>query len=89
MYQLIILRLVGVYSCRLSNIFNACPRTSPLRPKVYTSLLKIASDHEEIDLLHLQRADVDKWLDEWEIDIEERAVFCKSIADALRRAGQP
>ena len=32
---------------------------------------------------------MDKWLEEWDIDIEERAQFCKDIADALVKASQP
>jgi translation initiation factor 3 subunit M len=52
-------------------------------------LLKLASAHDELDVLHLQKAEVDRWLDEWDIDVEERAAFCKSIADALVKAGQP
>lgn len=81
--------IIVFYQLRLSNIFNACPRSSPLRPKVYSSLLKLASDNEEIDALHLHKTDVDKWLDEWDVNIEERAAFCKGIADALVKAGQP
>ncbi|KIM29417.1 hypothetical protein M408DRAFT_328690, partial [Serendipita vermifera MAFF 305830] len=73
----------------LSNIFNATPRSSPLRLKTYTALLKLASTHDEMDVLHLHKAEVDKWLDEWDIDVEDRAAFCKSIADALVKAGQP
>ena len=81
--------VVHVWFARLSNIFNATPRNSPLRLKTYSALLKLASTHDEMDVLHLHKAEVDKWLDEWDIDVEERAAFCKSIADALVKAGQP
>ena len=40
-------------------------------------------------MLQLQKAEVEKWLNEWDIDVEERAAFCKSIADALVKSGQP
>ncbi|CAG7848811.1 Eukaryotic translation initiation factor 3 subunit M {ECO:0000256/HAMAP-Rule:MF_03012} Short=eIF3m {ECO:0000256/HAMAP-Rule:MF_03012} [Serendipita indica DSM 11827] len=73
----------------LSNIFNALPHSSPLRPRTFSELLKLASDNEELDVLHLHKAEVDKWLEEWEIDTEERAQFCKDIADALVKASQP
>jgi translation initiation factor 3 subunit M len=42
-----------------------------------------------MDVLHLHKAEVDKWLGEWDIDVEERAEFCKAIAAALVKAGQP
>ncbi|EEB88550.1 hypothetical protein MPER_13555, partial [Moniliophthora perniciosa FA553] len=58
---------------RLSNLFNAIPRTSPLRLTVYRTLLDTAASNEEIDFLNLSRVDVDKWLGEWDISPEEKS----------------
>ncbi|PVG00481.1 PCI domain-containing protein [Serendipita vermifera] len=73
----------------LSNIFNATPRTSPLRRKIYSTLLNLASENEELEVLHLHKSEVDKWLEQWDIDVEEKATFLKQIADVLVKAGQP
>ncbi|KAG8820319.1 hypothetical protein FRC17_010203 [Serendipita sp. 399] len=73
----------------LSNIFNALPQTSPIRPRTFLTLLKLASKNDELDALHLHKAEVDKWLEEWDINVEEQAQFCKEIADALVKASQP
>ncbi|KAG8807680.1 hypothetical protein FRC19_006390 [Serendipita sp. 401] len=73
----------------LSNVFNALPQASPLRPKTFLLILNLASKNDELDVLHLHKAEVDKWLEEWDITVEERAQFCKEIADALFKASQP
>ncbi|KAK7470302.1 hypothetical protein VKT23_001733 [Stygiomarasmius scandens] len=72
----------------LSNLFNALPRNSSLRPLVYTALLNIAVSRDEINVLSLNRADVETWLKEWEISSEEKSAFLKSIADAYAKLGQ-
>ncbi|KAF5359031.1 hypothetical protein D9758_004899 [Tetrapyrgos nigripes] len=73
----------------LSNLFNAIPRTSPLRLSVYNTLLNIAISKDELEVLSLNRADVEKWLSEWEISAEEKSVFLKTIVDAYAKADQP
>jgi translation initiation factor 3 subunit M len=72
----------------LSNLFNATPRQSPLRLPVYTALLQIAVSNDELEVLGLTRADVEKWLNEWQISAEEKSAFMKSIVDAFAKASQ-
>ncbi|THV08227.1 PCI-domain-containing protein [Dendrothele bispora CBS 962.96] len=72
----------------LSNLFNTIPRTSPLRLSVYNTLLSIAVSRDEIDTLSLNRADVEKWLKEWEISPEDKSAFLKNIVDAYAKLGQ-
>ncbi|KAI3616701.1 pci domain-containing protein [Moniliophthora roreri] len=72
----------------LSNLFNAIPRTSPLRLAVYRTLLDTTASNEEIDFLNLSRADVDKWLGEWDISAEEKSAFLKDISDAYAKSDQ-
>ncbi|KDQ64446.1 hypothetical protein JAAARDRAFT_28075 [Jaapia argillacea MUCL 33604] len=72
----------------LSNLFNGIPRKSPLRLPVYNTLLEIAVSHDELDVLHISRSDVEKWTSEWDITPEEKSKFLKSIADAFAKAGQ-
>ena len=72
----------------LSNLFNALPRTSPLRLLVYQTILDTASSNDELDFLQLSRADVNHWLDEWEITPSEKSAFLKSIADAYAKFDQ-
>lgn len=74
---------------RLSNLFNATPRQSALRLPVYNSLLQIATTNNELNVLGLTRADVEKWLNEWTITPEEKSIFLKSIVDAYAKADQP
>ncbi|KAE9409790.1 PCI-domain-containing protein [Gymnopus androsaceus JB14] len=73
----------------LSNLFNAIPRTSPLRLSVYNTILEIAVAEDGIDALHLSRSDVEKWLGEWDISSEEKSAFLKSIVDAYTKSNQP
>ncbi|KAK2466003.1 hypothetical protein APHAL10511_001644 [Amanita phalloides] len=73
----------------LSNLFNAMPRTSSLRLPVYTTILDLATANKELEILNLSRADVEKWLTEWDISDADKAAFAKRIADALTQCGQP
>ncbi|KAK0206856.1 PCI domain-containing protein [Desarmillaria ectypa] len=73
----------------LSNLFNALPRTSPLRYLVYNSLLDTALSNDGIEVLQLSKAEVEKWLSEWDISPEEKSTFLKSIVDACAKSGQP
>lgn len=72
----------------LSNLFNTLPRTSPLRLLVYQSLLATATAHNDINVLELTKADIEKWISEWEISADEKALFLKSIVDAYAKADQ-
>ena len=71
-----------------SNLFNAIPRTSPLRLLVYQSLLATATAHDDIEVLQLTKESVEKWLSEWDISADEKAAFLKSIVDAYAKADQ-
>lgn len=73
---------------RLSNLFNAIPRTSPLRLSVYNTLLQIAITNDDLEVLHISKPDVEKWLSEWEISPEEKSDFLKTLVDAFAKAGQ-
>ncbi|KAF8638604.1 hypothetical protein AX17_002145 [Amanita inopinata Kibby_2008] len=72
----------------LSNLFNAIPRFSSLRLPVYVTILDLASVNGEIEVLKLSRADVERWLSEWDISEAEKAAFAKRIADAYARSNQ-
>lgn len=72
----------------LSNLFNAIPQTSPLRHRVYTVILELATKNDQLDTLQLQRTTVEKWLTEWQISQDEKARFLKVLADAFTTAGQ-
>jgi translation initiation factor 3 subunit M len=72
----------------LSNLFNATPRQSPVRLPVYNTLLQIATANDELQVLGLTRADVEKWLNEWQIRSEEKSAFLKNIMDAFAKVDQ-
>ncbi|RDX53739.1 PCI-domain-containing protein [Lentinus brumalis] len=72
----------------LSNLFNAIPRQSGLRLPVYKTLLDLASANDEIDILGIDQAEVDKWLSEWDISSEDKSAFLKLLVDAFQKAGQ-
>lgn len=84
----LILPLCLIWSLSLSNLFNVIPRRSPLRLTVYNTLLEIAIANDDINALHLTRADVEKWLSEWDIAAEEKSTFLKVIVDAYAQAGR-
>lgn len=73
----------------LSNLFNAIPQTSSLRLAIYNTLLDLATANGELEVLQLSRADVEKWLSEWEITPDEKSAFLKRIVDAYQKAAQP
>ncbi|KAF8592729.1 PCI domain-containing protein [Ramaria rubella] len=72
----------------LSNLFNALPNRSTLRPCVYKSLLDLATENGELEILQLKSSDMEKWLDEWDIAVDEKSEFIKCISDAFHKVGQ-
>ncbi|KZT71501.1 PCI-domain-containing protein [Daedalea quercina L-15889] len=73
----------------LSNLFNALPRRSSHRLLVYKTLLRLASENEELELLSLSRSDVEKWTQEWDVPSEEKSSFLQLIAESFTKCGQP
>ncbi|KAH6914777.1 PCI domain-containing protein [Coprinopsis sp. MPI-PUGE-AT-0042] len=73
----------------ISNLFNALPRSSPLRRLVYNAILEIAVANDDIRSLNLRKKEVEKWISEWDISDEEKSEFLKSISDAYSKIGQP
>ncbi|KAG8759025.1 hypothetical protein FRC11_002661 [Ceratobasidium sp. 423] len=71
----------------LSNLFNSLPRSSPLRQHVYRALLGMASDQGDLDVLQIDRTDVNRWLSEWDISEEDKSAFLDTVAEAFRKAG--
>jgi translation initiation factor 3 subunit M len=71
---------------RYSNLFNAIPRHSALRLSVYSTLLSLASENDELDVLAISSEDVDQWLSEWQITEEEKLAFLQSLETAFTRA---
>ncbi|OCH95934.1 PCI-domain-containing protein [Obba rivulosa] len=72
----------------LSNLFNAIPRHSSLRLPVYKALLELAAANDDLDRLGLSRAEVEKWLQEWDVSPEEKSELLKAIADAYAKCGE-
>jgi translation initiation factor 3 subunit M len=56
---------------------------------VYNTLLDLATSNDELEVLQLSRADVEKWLLEWEITPDEKSAFLKRIVTAYQKAAQP
>ncbi|KAH9971432.1 PCI-domain-containing protein [Lactifluus volemus] len=72
----------------LSNFFNTLPRQSALRLPVYKALLDLASSNDELQALQVSRADVERWLQEWEISSAEKSAFLETLVVAFSKAGQ-
>ncbi|KAG6843721.1 hypothetical protein H0H87_001299 [Tephrocybe sp. NHM501043] len=72
----------------LSNLFNATEHTSPLRPVIYTALIHTASANGDLDALQITRANVDKWISEWNVPQTEKASFLKTISGAYEANSQ-
>lgn len=51
-------------------------------------LLELASSNDELQVLQVSRADVDKWLKEWDISPAEKSAFLKTLVDVFSKAGQ-
>ncbi|KAG8993033.1 hypothetical protein FRB94_011090 [Tulasnella sp. JGI-2019a] len=72
----------------LSNLFNALPRTSPLRLQVYNALLTVASSQDDVDVLSIRASEVEQWLKEWQIPQEEKSGLLKRISEAFAKSNQ-
>ncbi|QRW16317.1 PCI domain-containing protein [Rhizoctonia solani] len=71
----------------LSNLFNSLPRSSPLRQHVYRALLNMASNEGDLEVLQVNRTDVNRWLSEWNISDQDKSAFLDAVAEAFRKAG--
>lgn len=56
---------------------------------MYKTLLQLASDNEELELLSLDRSDVEKWVHEWDVPSEDKSNFLQLVAAAFAKSGQP
>lgn len=72
----------------MSNLFNALPNRSTLRPRAYKALLDLVTENGELEVLQLKSPDVEKWLDEWDISGDEKSEFIKCISDAFAKVDQ-
>ena len=58
------------------------------RVESITLLLQLASQNNELEVLNLVPADVDRWISEWDITSEQKSELLKAIANAYERVGQ-
>ncbi|KAF8548255.1 hypothetical protein OG21DRAFT_1423411 [Imleria badia] len=72
----------------LFNLFNATPRSSALRPTIYTTLLQVAAGNGDFESFALTKSDVEQWLKEWNVSAEEKSQFLKTIVDTLVQTGK-
>ncbi|KAF8514828.1 PCI-domain-containing protein [Hysterangium stoloniferum] len=72
----------------LTNLFNAVPNRSTLRPRVYQALLSLTTENEELEVLQLKPSHIEKWLEEWDITDDEKSKFIKSVSNAFAKLGQ-
>ncbi|CAL1700389.1 unnamed protein product [Somion occarium] len=71
----------------LSNIFNATPRKSGLRLPVHRALIELASANDELDHLAVSVSEVEKWLSEWDVSVDEKTSFLKTLFDVYTKSG--
>lgn len=55
---------------------------------MYKTLLQLASDQEELEILGLDRAQVEKWVREWDVPSEDKSSFLQLVAAAFAKCGQ-
>ena len=48
----------------------------------------LASTNDELHVLHVSRADVEKWVREWEITPSEKGAFLERLVGVSSKAGQ-
>ncbi|PWN18496.1 hypothetical protein BCV69DRAFT_285126 [Microstroma glucosiphilum] len=71
----------------LSNIFNTLPSTSPLREKIFLSMLDLAASNDEVDLLSPALASLPTWLAQWSIPESQKAAALETVASKLESSG--
>lgn len=74
-------------SFSLSNIFNTLPSTSPLREKIFLSMLDLAASNDEVDLLSPALASLPTWLAQWSITESQKAAALETVASKLESSG--
>jgi translation initiation factor 3 subunit M len=47
----------------------------------------MASNEGDLEVLQVDRADVNRWLSEWNISDEDKSAFLDAVAEAFRKAG--
>ncbi|KAI5855743.1 hypothetical protein BZA05DRAFT_349137 [Tricharina praecox] len=70
----------------LSTIFNVLPVNSPARYPVYRTTLKVIAAHSLYDTLAPQLKNVDKWISEWSVSVEEARDLYLEIANIAEEA---
>jgi hypothetical protein len=56
--------------------------------QTYLAITEIASKSEEYEALQLELVDLERWLAEWDVSVEEKASFLKNVTVALVSSGQ-
>lgn len=69
------------------NLFNSLPARSANRCVVFKTLLDLASEHDDLELIADALAAVPKWLAEWQIDAAAKADILRTVAAKLEAAG--
>lgn len=54
---------------------------------MYIALLELASEQGDLDVLQVERTNVNRWLGEWEISDEDKSAFLDTVAQAFQKAG--
>ena len=73
----------------MTNFFNTLPRQSAHRLPVYNPLLNLANTNDELQVLQVSRANVEKLLKEREITPSEKGAFLERLVNVFSKAGQP
>jgi len=73
----------------LTNFFNTLPRRSAHRLPVYNAILDLANTNNELQVLQVSRADVEKLLKEREITPSEKSAFLERLVNVFSKVGQP
>lgn len=67
----------------LSNLYNNLERTSPSRFDVYQAIVAVAANGEEVDVLIPSLSQLDKWLVEWNVNVDEKKEIYLRLTDVL------
>ncbi|KAI0296093.1 hypothetical protein B0F90DRAFT_1811347 [Multifurca ochricompacta] len=89
----------GFFNLLYAHLLTLWPIDSPETKKHVSEILPIIATStaesaikyriDELHVLQLSRADVEKWLKEWEITPEEKSTFLKTLVEVFSKAGQP
>ncbi|KAM9957675.1 hypothetical protein ACTFIW_012642 [Dictyostelium discoideum] len=68
----------------LTNLFNSFQPKSTQRYDIFFALVKLASDSNNLEFVKYQITDIDSWLEDWNVSIQQKRKLYKLISNIFK-----